>query len=109
MTKVFNYKNIKEEYGINVLELVRRYERLSKTKGRYQSHLRFYLQCKHEELTPKGIKIRSQMQNADARKKNYSQSRKSPTKYKDPRRKLVCEGGKGSYCHKKNKALFKRR
>ena len=67
MTEVFNYKNIKEEYGINVLELVRRYERLSKTKGRYQSHLRFYLQCKHEELTPKGIKIRSQMQNADAR------------------------------------------
>ena len=67
MTEVFNYKNIKEEYGINVLELVRRYERLSKTKGRYQSHLQFYLQCKHEELTPKGIKIRSQMQNADAR------------------------------------------
>ena len=57
MTEAFSYKIIKEEYGVNVLELVRKYERISKTKGRYQSHLRFYLQCKHEELTPKGIKM----------------------------------------------------
>ena len=67
MTETFNYKLIKE-YGVNVLDLVRKFERISKTKGRYQSHLRFYLQCKHEELTPKGIKIKSQMQNAEAQK-----------------------------------------
>ena len=60
MTKTFNYKLIKEEYGINLLDLVRKFEHISKTKGRYQSHLCFYLQCKHEELTAVAIqKIRS--------------------------------------------------
>ena len=67
MTETTKYTNIKQEYGVNVLDKIRKFERISKTKGRYQSHLRFYLQCKHEELTPKGIKIKSQMKNAEAR------------------------------------------
>ena len=68
MTETFNYRQFRNEYGDNVFGLVRKFENISRTKGRYQSHLRFYIHCKNEELIPKGIKIESQMQNAEARK-----------------------------------------
>ena len=68
MTETFNYRQLKEEYGFSVLGLVRRYEDISRTKGRYQSHLRFYMQCKNQEMVPKGLKIKCQLQNAEARK-----------------------------------------
>ena len=68
MTETLNYRQLNEEYGNNVLSLVRRFESISRTKGRYQSHLRFYMQCKNQELIPKGIRVKSQMQNAEARK-----------------------------------------
>ena len=58
MKETFNYRQLKEEYGFSVLGLVRRYEDISRTKGRYQSHLRFYMQCKHQDLVPKGLKIK---------------------------------------------------
>ena len=67
MTDTLNYRQFRSEYGDNAFGLVRRFENISRTKGRYQSHLHFYLHCKHQEVTPKGIKIKSPMQNAEAR------------------------------------------
>ena len=67
MMETFKYKSIQEEYGINVLQQIRELEDVCRTKGRYASHLHFYLQCKRKELTPKGIKIKSQMKGAEAR------------------------------------------
>ena len=68
MTETFNYRQIKEEYGIDVLQQIRTFENISKKKGRYVGHLHFYLQCKHKELVPKGIKIKAQMNGYEARK-----------------------------------------
>ena len=68
MTETFNYHQIKEEYGTNVLQQIRTLESLSKKKGRYISHLHFYLQCKHKDLTPKGMKIKAQINGKEARK-----------------------------------------
>ena len=68
MTETLSYRQFRNEYGNNVLGLVRKFEGISRTKGRYQSHLRFYMHCKNQDLIPKGIKIKSQMQNAEARK-----------------------------------------
>ena len=65
MTETLNYRQLNEEYGNNVLSLVRRFESISRTKGRYQSHLRFYMQCKNQELIPKGIRVKSQMTRRD--------------------------------------------
>ena len=68
MTETFNYRQFRSEYGDDALGLVRKFEKISRTKGRYQSHLRFYMQCKNQELVPKGIKIKAQMHNSEARK-----------------------------------------
>ena len=54
MTETLNYRQLKEEYGIDVLGLVRKYENISRTMGRYQSHLRFYMQCKNQVARYKG-------------------------------------------------------
>ncbi len=67
MTETFNYNYIRNEYGVNVLNEIRTFENISKTKGRYTSHLRFYLQCKHVEIVPKGIRIKSQMKSREAK------------------------------------------
>ena len=68
MTETYNYNSIREEYGIDVLRKIREFEDISRTKGRYSSHPRFYLQCKHKELTPKGIRVRSQVDGPEAKK-----------------------------------------
>ena len=68
MTETFNYKDIREEYGIETIQKIRRFESISRTKGRYTSHLRFYLHCKHGGITPRGIKVKSQMKGNEARK-----------------------------------------
>ena len=66
-TETFNYKAIKEEHGIEVLQKVRKWENLSKSAGRYRSHQKFYLQCKHLDLTPTGIKLKTTVEGNDAR------------------------------------------
>ena len=66
--ETFNYNQIKEEYGVDVLQQIRIFENISRKKGRFSSHLHFYLQCKHKGLTPKGIKIKAQMTGNEARK-----------------------------------------
>ena len=68
MTETLTYRQLKEQYGNDVLGMVRKFESISRTKGRFQSHLRFYMACKSQELVPKGIKMKSQMKNAEARK-----------------------------------------
>ena len=68
MTETYNYNLIREEYGIDVLQKIRTLENISRKKGRYTGHLHFYLQCKHKELTPKGLRIKAQMSGNEARK-----------------------------------------
>ena len=68
MTETYSYNQIREEYGIDVLQQIRTLENVSKKKGRFSGHLHFYLQCKHKDLTPKGIKIKAQMSGNEARK-----------------------------------------
>ena len=68
MTETFSYKTIKEQYDVDVLQLIRRFESTTKAKGRHLSHLRFYLQCKHKEVTPKGIKLKLQLKDPKSRK-----------------------------------------
>ena len=68
MTETLSYIQFRNEYGDDAFGLVRKFENISRTKGRYQSHLHFYMHCKNQEVIPKGIKIKSQMQNAEARK-----------------------------------------
>ena len=63
-----NYKRLYEEYGDDVRKLSKELENTMKANGRHQSHLRFYLQCKHEGLVPKGLKIKAQMKSNEARK-----------------------------------------
>ena len=59
MTETINYNSIKTQHGVNVLQQVKKLETISKRTGRFASHLRFYLQCKHTDLKPKGIKLRT--------------------------------------------------
>ena len=66
--ETYNYNLIKEEYGIDALQQIRTLENIAKKKGRYSSHLHFYLQCKHKGLKPKGIKIKAQMSGNEVRK-----------------------------------------
>ena len=65
---VLNYNSIKEQYDVEVLQLIRRVENTSKSRGRHQSHLRFYLQCKRKEITPKGLKIKAQQKDPRSRR-----------------------------------------
>ena len=68
MTETLSYIQFRNEYGDDAFGLVRKFENISRTKGRYQSHLHFYMHCKNHEVIPKGIKIKSRMQIAEARK-----------------------------------------
>ena len=70
MTEMFKYNEIKNEHGPEILKKVRNYEKISKINGRYISHLRFFLQCKHSDIIPKSIKIKSQINTAEARKRD---------------------------------------
>jgi len=67
MTEMYKYQDIKHEYGNEVLRDIRKYEEVSMICGRYTSHLRFNLQCKHTDVIPKTIKIKSQVNSAEVR------------------------------------------
>ena len=54
----FNSSNIKQDYGIQVLQKIRRLEDISRKLGRQRAHQYFNLQCKHQELTPKSLRVR---------------------------------------------------
>ncbi len=63
----FKYSELNQKYGHTVLENVREAERLSKSYGHFKSHVYFNLQCKHADIIPKGLKIKSQVNTNAAR------------------------------------------
>ena len=52
-----NYREITENYGVEIRKKVRHYEKTSRKIGRYNSHLHFNLQCKHNDIIPNHSKI----------------------------------------------------
>ena len=48
---------ISKDYGLETVRKIRKLEKLSKQKGRQNSHIHFNLQCKHTGITPKTVKI----------------------------------------------------
>ena len=64
---MLKYEEIKERYGRNTNNLVKRLEKKSRAYGRHTSHLHFNLHCKHQDIIPTGIKIKSQERNPKAR------------------------------------------
>ena len=67
MTTMFKYKELKQEYGEQILQKVRKYEHLSVSKAKSNSHLLFNMHCKHHNVIPKSLKIKSPIDNAQAR------------------------------------------
>ena len=55
----FKYNEIKEKYGVNTIRLIKELESISLKIGRSKSHLRFNLQCKHTDIIPKYLKLKS--------------------------------------------------
>ena len=53
-------KEIIDTYGPEILLTIRKHEKLSRKVGRYKSHLKFCLQCKHCNVIPNGLKIKQQ-------------------------------------------------
>ena len=68
MTETHNYSYIRNEHGTDVLKQIRKLEYTSKKKGRYTSHLRFFMQCKHKDLIPKCLKLKTTVEGNEARK-----------------------------------------
>ena len=64
---MFKYKELKQEYGEQILQKVRKYEHLSISKAKNNSHLHFNMHCKHHNVIPKSLKIKSPIDNAQAR------------------------------------------
>ena len=64
---MINYNNLRQQYDGNTLQKVRNHENLARKHGRYTSHLRLNLQCKHSNLIPKSIKIKAQTNSNEAR------------------------------------------
>ena len=54
----FNSSTIRQDYGNEVLQKIRNYEDKSRKLGRQRAHQYFNLQCKHQSLTPKSIRIK---------------------------------------------------
>ena len=52
--------NIKSLYGNEIVQKVRRHEKLARSCGRFRSHVRFNLQCKHNKVIPKTLRIKFQ-------------------------------------------------
>ena len=65
---MFKYKELDQKYGEQTLLNVRKYEKLSKCNAQYKSHLHFNLHCKHNNITPKSLKIKSPIDSSEARR-----------------------------------------
>ena len=57
MTDWIKLRTMELKYGSAILADVRNLEKLSKKIGRYSSHLRFVLHCKHKDVIPKFARI----------------------------------------------------
>ena len=60
MTGLIKYTAIKEKYGNEVVRNIKCLEKLSKSLGRYNSHHRYNLHCKHNDVIPTYAKIKAQ-------------------------------------------------
>ena len=63
-----NYREIEQIYGVECKQKLRHYERTSRKVGRYTSHLHFNLQCKHNNVTPKHVKIQGKWRDEEERR-----------------------------------------
>ena len=64
---MFKYKELNSKYGDQTLQKVRRYEQLSISRAKFKSHLHFNLHCKHHNVIPKSLKMKSPVDNEQAR------------------------------------------
>ena len=64
---MYNNQQIRNDYGSESVKLVRKLEKLSKQKGRHNSHIYFNLQCKHTNLTPKTLQIKLKTESSEAK------------------------------------------
>ena len=64
---MLKYKQIKDTYGPEVLKSVKKLEQLSRSIGRYKSHVHFNLHCKHNNVIPKSLKITSPINSNNGR------------------------------------------
>ena len=60
MTETLIYSTLRLKYGEEVLKNIGKIGKLSKSLGRTESHLRFNLQCKHTNITPKYVRVKAQ-------------------------------------------------
>ena len=67
MTEKYENKYIREHYGTHILKNVRSFEEISRRYGRYCSHLHFNLQCKHQDVTPKSLRLTCVSESENAR------------------------------------------
>ena len=65
---MFKYKELNQKYGDQTLQKVRKYEQLSISRAKYKCHLHFNLHCKHHNVIPKSLKIKSPIDNEEARR-----------------------------------------
>ena len=61
MTEKFKFQQIKVKYNEETSEKVKNLINLSKKLGRFKSHVRFNLHCKHNDVIPKYAKIKSSL------------------------------------------------
>ena len=59
MTDLIKFETIKQKYGNETIRNIKELEKQSKVLGRYSSHIRFNLHCKHNNVIPKYAKIKT--------------------------------------------------
>ena len=62
------HKFILENYGIELLRLLRKWERFQLRQCDYKNHRIFTLRCIHSELVPVSIKLKSTLKSERAKK-----------------------------------------
>ena len=67
MTKKFKFKENKVTYGLETAKKVGNLTKLSEKIGKFKSHLRFNLHCKHNDVIPHYARIRTNMSDPKAR------------------------------------------
>lgn len=60
------HSTIRSEYGQECVKLVRDYENTAKKIANFRNHLRFNLHCKHHDVTPKSLKLTSNIKGQKA-------------------------------------------
>ena len=53
------HQKLREDYGFGILKDVRDYEKTVRKEARFRNHLHFSLHCKHHDVTPISLKLKS--------------------------------------------------